>query len=88
MVNGKSFISLYKGSLKMEIVTRKWSMGEAFSFCGTNAVVTTSYLPTFQHYMDLILLYFDTWLPIFPLIGINEFYFIKFQHSKNEFQKF
>jgi len=67
----------------MEIVIGKWSMGEAFSFYGTNALVITSYLPTFQHYMDLILLYFDTWLPIFPLFGINEFYFIKFQHSKN-----
>jgi hypothetical protein len=76
MVDG-SFLSFYKGSLEIEIAIGKWSMGEALYFCGANIVVATGYLPTFHHYMDLILLNFDTWLPIFPVFGINEFCFIK-----------
>jgi hypothetical protein len=78
MVDGNSSLSLYKGSLEIKIVIGKWSTGEAFSFCDANVVVAVGYLPTFQHYMDLILLYFDTWLLTFLLFGINEYYFIKF----------
>jgi hypothetical protein len=75
MVDGKSNLPFHKGSPHMEIVIGRWLAKEAFSLFLQHKRNYCNKLPSrFRHYIDLILLNFDTWLS-FCFLALNEFKF-------------